>query len=100
MLFILGESYTRHQIHAVVGGDTQSYLPQKDGKIVCGCFKTDSNPEAPLVILVGGYDPEEHTNLILKKAKLLAGQEGAIPVFLKQASNAWVFDGYYRASRA
>jgi hypothetical protein len=35
MLLIVGESYTRDQIHDVLGGETQSNLPQKDGRIVC-----------------------------------------------------------------
>jgi len=56
MPFIPGESYTRDHIHKQVGGEKISYLPQKDGRIVCGCFSPDSNPEAPYVILVGGPD--------------------------------------------
>jgi hypothetical protein len=96
MRFIPGDSYTRGQIHDEFGGEMVSYLPQQDGKIVCGCFSPESNPEAPYEVLVGG--PEEGgEGPILKKARLLAKQRGPIPVFLKQAPNAWIFDGHYRA---
>jgi hypothetical protein len=47
MPFIPSESYTRDQIHEEVGGEKVSYLPQKEGRVVCGCFSPDSNPEAP-----------------------------------------------------
>ena len=97
MSFVVGEAYTRDQIHVELGGETVTYLPQKDGKIVCGCFSTESNPEAPYVILVGGASDDADESLLLKKAKTLLEQEQAIPVFLKHASNHWVFDGYYRA---
>ena len=43
-------------------------MPQHDGKIVCGCFSTVDNPEAPTVILVGGGD---ESGKIVKKAKLI-----------------------------
>jgi hypothetical protein len=39
---------------------------------VCGYFSTDVNPEAPYVILVGGYDGEERP---IDKAKLLEAQD-------------------------
>ena len=68
MLLILGESYTRTQIHEEVGVERVSYLPQHDGKIVCGCFSTVDNLEAPTVILVGGGD---ESGKIVKKTKLL-----------------------------
>ena len=52
---------------------------QRDGKIVCGCFSTDANPEAPYVILVGAEeDGEEHQ--IEKKAKMLEAHDDPIPV--------------------
>jgi len=95
MPFIPGESYTRDHIHEILGGEKVSYLPQKEGKIVCGCFSTDANPEAPYVILVGGdEDGEEHT--VERKAKILEAQDEAIPVFLKRASNDWVYEGNFK----
>ena len=82
----------------MLGGEKVSYLPQKDGKIVCGCFSTDANPEAPYVILVGGDDDgEEHP--VEKKAKILEDKDEPIPVFLKRASNDWVYEGNFRVQR-
>ena len=48
MLFVQGESYTRDFIHDQLGGEKVSYLPQKGGRIVCGCFST----VLPLVTVV------------------------------------------------
>ena len=98
MPFIVGESYTRDHIHDVLGGEKVSYLPQKEGKIVCGCFSPDSNPEAPFVILVGG-DHENDGLAVAKKANILEVQDEPIPVFLKHASNDWQFEGSFRVRR-
>jgi 5-methylcytosine-specific restriction protein A len=97
MPFIPGESYTRDHIHEVLGGEKVSYLPQKEGKIVCGCFSTDANPEAPYVILVGGDQDEEHP--VQRKAALLEAQDEPIPVFLKRATHDWVYEGNFRVQR-
>ena len=98
MPFIPGESYSRDHIHEILGGEKVTYLPQKDGKIVCGCFSSDANPEAPYVILVGGgEDGEEHS--VEMKAKILEAQDDPIPVFLKRASNDWVYEGTFRLQR-
>jgi hypothetical protein len=68
----------------------------REGRLRLG-FSTDSNPEAPYVILVGGDDDgEEHP--VEKKAKLLDAQDEPIPVFLKRASNDWVYEGNSRFS--
>ena len=99
MPFIPGELYTRDHIHDQLGGEKVSYLPQKDGRIICGCFSTDSNPKAPYVILVGGdEDGGEHP--VERKARILEKQDEPIPVFLKRASNDWIFEGYFRVKRA
>src|SRR4051794_12943720 len=95
MPFRVGESYTRDQIHAELGGEKVTYLPQRGGRIVCGCFSQDSNPEAPLTVLVGDVT-EEGDSTVLRKARLLCRQGGTIPVFLKEASNRWLYDGDYR----
>jgi 5-methylcytosine-specific restriction protein A len=99
MRFVQGESYTRDFIHDQLGGEKVSYLPQKAGRIVCGCFSTESNPEAPYEILVGGAEEDGSEGPILRKAKLLARQDGSIPVFLKRAANQWMYDGRYRVNR-
>jgi HNH endonuclease/EVE domain len=52
--------------------------------------------EAPYEILVGGPDEGVGESSVLKKARMLAKQREPIPVFLKQATNAWLFDGHFR----
>jgi hypothetical protein len=48
MTFIPGESYTRDHIHEILGGQKVSYLPQKDGKVVCGWFFNRLQPRGSL----------------------------------------------------
>jgi len=96
MAFTRGDSYTRDHIHAELGGETVSCLPQQGGRIVCGCFSPESNPEASYEILVGGMDEEGGEGPVLRTAKTLSRQEGPIPVFLKQATNSWLLDGHFR----
>lgn len=33
MMLQVGSKYTRDEIHELLGGDKQSYLPQKNGKL-------------------------------------------------------------------
>ncbi len=49
-------TYSRDNFHESLGGGKVSCLPQRDGKIVCGCFSADVNPESAYVILVGGVE--------------------------------------------
>jgi hypothetical protein len=91
--FVVGGEYTHMQIVDAIGGETVSYLPQSNGRIVGGRFKVDKmNPEAPQRIIVGDVPR------VVKKAELLANQEGSIPVFLKKASNRWLFHGFMRCT--
>ncbi len=76
--FKMNQSYTRDEIYRVLGGEKQTYLPQRNGIIVCGCFDLVKNPYAPEEIWV---EPGEKRQ---KKAKLLEMQRGSIPIFLKQ----------------
>jgi hypothetical protein len=78
MSFQLGKHYTREEIHDEVGGGTEEYLPTKQGRVVCGAFRPDANPDAPMIILPG-LGPK-----IEKTADMFAKQAGAIPVFLKR----------------
>jgi hypothetical protein len=87
--FIEGECYTRRQIHEALGGSMQSYLPHRDGRVVCGCFTRDLNRDAPSEILVGD-GPE-----IRRWAEALASQREAIPVFLKKGTDRWEFVGLW-----
>jgi hypothetical protein len=89
--FVLGQTYTRREIAEQLGGDWQSYLPHKNGRVVCGCFTLEMNPAAPDTVLVGN-GPN-----VVKLAQMLNGQVEPIPVFLKQQSNAWKYVGEYSA---
>lgn len=90
MTFKRGSTYTRNEIHDVLGGDKQSYLPRKSGRVVCGAFSPRLNPDAPDVVLPG-FGPG-----IEGSAERLAVQSEAIPIFLKRQSNAWEYVGDYR----
>ncbi len=85
--------YTRDQIHEMVGGGIQSFLPTKNGRVVCGCFKAALNPDAPREVLVG-VGPQREGN-----AKMAVLQQTAIPIFLKQEPGEWLCVGTYRATR-
>ena len=77
MTFGVGESYTRAEISRALGGEMMTYLPQRDGRILCGCFvpAQGKNPNAPEEVLAGAGPVVE------RKAEMLCEQEGAIPVF-------------------
>jgi predicted DNA-binding transcriptional regulator AlpA len=90
--FVPGRIYTLGQIAAAFGGETQSYLPQRDGCITCGRFTIGMNPDLPYEVLVGDLPR------VRRKAELLANQEEAIPVFLKQGADRWLFHGRMRCA--
>ena len=92
-MFKIGEAYTRRQIHEVLGGSVQSYLPTVQGRVVCACLTTKMNPGAPHVILVGNKPR------VLQAAHQLVKQAELIPIFLKKASNAWVYAGNYALAK-
>lgn len=91
---VAGVPYTRSEIATLVGGgELQSYLPQKDRKILAGCFSRYLNPDAPLLIQVGTAD------IVVRKAKLLASQpETVFPVFIKdkKSDRVYFYEGYFR----
>ena len=88
----IGKTYTRKQIHAAVGGgDFQSYLPHKNGDVICGCFDPSLNVRAPVEIDIGkGKD-------VVRYAKRLVEQGTPVPVFLKQSTDNWEYKGRFRA---
>jgi hypothetical protein len=92
----VGDYYSRFQIHDMLGGEIQSYLPQRNGQIVCGCFTKHFNPDAPEEIQVGNRPK------VVKKTNLLSSQNTAIPVFMKDCARVskseriWRYCGQYR----
>jgi hypothetical protein len=92
-MFRVGNRYTRQQIHDSLGGGVQDYLPHVNGIVVCGCFRKDTNPNAPNIILPGN-GPD-----IQKWAKVFREQGHAIPVFIKREVNSWEYVGDYAVER-
>ncbi len=89
-----GQRYTRQQIHDLLGGDTQIYLPHKGGRVLCGCFVRDERqPDAPEIVTLG------HGREVYHWAEVFCDQVEPVPVFLKRAPREWEFVGYYVVER-
>ena len=88
----IGHRYTREQIRAESGGgDLQSYLPHKDGNVLCGCFDPIVNARAPYEIDLGvGRD-------VIRYARRLLEQDSYVPIFLRRDAFAWEYVGKFRA---
>jgi hypothetical protein len=91
--FSFGRTYTREEIHDVLGGGLQEYLLQSDGRIVGACLNRKLNPNAPAVVLPG-FGPK-----IEGSARLFAAQGDYVPTFMKFSSNAWEYVGEWRVRR-
>lgn len=93
MNLTLGQRYRRPEIRELVGGGSnQSYLPQLNGKILCGCFDPQLNKSAPYEIDAGD------TPVVLSGAKILAAGKYPIPVFLKRKSHSWEYVGNFKCT--
>ena len=94
MQFSKNKEYKRADIKKILGGELQSYLPQKNGIILAACLSIESNPDAPYEVQVGNAPK------VVKKAKLLSDQhETRFPVFIRKdrrADSNYKFIGYYR----
>lgn len=86
--------YTRSDIQLMLGGELQTYLPQKEKVILAGCFTIDAmNPKAPDEVQVG------LAQKVKRKAELLSEQpETVFPVFIKQkrSDRHYQFCGNYK----
>lgn len=87
--FVLNHSYSRREIFSQLGGNMQSFLPFTNGRVVAACVCPELNPQAPLQILAGDAPG------VLKAARMLSGQSGTIPVFLKRGSSQWEYQGLF-----
>ena len=89
--FVKNEEYTHAAVVAALGGETVSYLPQSNGRIVGGRFRMDAmNRHAPYQIVVGNLAR------VTRKAEMIAAQGGTIPVFMKEGTNRWRYHGRMR----
>jgi len=94
--FERGHLYTRIGIQQIVGGEIQTYLPQKAGRILAGCFSKDMNPGAPFIVQVG------NAAKVARKADLLALQPDTVfPVFTKgrRRDTHYRYEGCFRFDR-
>jgi len=91
--FVLGRKYTREEISKILGGSEIDFLPTEKGKVVCGCFTLDHNPDAPNVVLPGTG------SVIERRARIFCEQEYPVPIFLKCRVNEWEYVGDYKAVR-
>lgn len=89
MDFEAGKKYSRLEIQNQLGGSLDQYLPHKDGRVVCGCFKLRANPSAPRVLLVDAK-PE-----IMHWAEVLCQQVEPIPLFIKGNGEGWRYVGMF-----
>jgi hypothetical protein len=88
----IGKVFTRLQISELLGGNQQQFLPIKNGRVTCCCFKATRDRLAPQVLLVGG--PR------YAAARVLAQQAGAIPFFRMITFGEWRYIGDYKVTRS
>jgi hypothetical protein len=88
--FTIGQCYTRDQIRAQLGGSAIDFLPRACGVVVCGCFTTECNPDAPDVV-IPGTGP-----VIEESAEIFCSQDFPVPIFLKRRPGAWEYVGDYQ----
>jgi hypothetical protein len=89
----LNQTYTRTAIcQHVGGGSLESYLPTRDGRVLCACLDPKRNPEAPEKILVG----EGRGRLAAARKLIAQSLEPGIPVFLKESINNWKYIGNFQ----
>ena len=94
MKFVYGNTYTRMNISAVIGGEPQSYMPRVAGSIVGICVTPEDNPNPPKVILVG------KSNDVQERAEQFAKQTEALPVFVKLDQAKWIYMGLWALEMA
>jgi hypothetical protein len=80
---------TRELAIELAGGDT--FIRTKSNVVKGLAITTEKNPEAPDIIVVG------KGVRIVANAKLFLQQQHYVPVYVKQAVNAWKYLGDYKA---
>ncbi|MBP2699583.1 hypothetical protein E5N05_16730 [Photobacterium sp. CAIM 1938] len=85
-MFDKNKDYTRTDIQKLVGGELQTYLPQKNKRILAGCFNQELNPDCPYEVQAGSK-PQ-----VKAKAELLLSQsDNVFPVFIKPTMKSKVY---------
>lgn len=80
---------TKELAEKLAGGD--SYIRTKNNVVKGLAIRTDLNPEAPEIIVVGN-GPR-----IVASAELFLEQQSYVPVYIKQDTNSWRYLGDYKA---
>lgn len=91
-MFDKTKSYARKEIQELVGGEIQTYLPQKNKRILAGCFNRELNPDCPSQVQAG------NAGKVTTKAELLISQpDNVFPVFIKpnESSRLYEYIGQY-----
>lgn len=88
----VGQSYSRHEIAALVGGGVLESLPHVVGTVVAACLDPWLNPRAPTEMVVG---PDAY---MLTWAQRFVAQGGDVPVFLREGDKVWRYVGRYRVT--
>jgi|WetSurMetagenome_2_1015567.scaffolds.fasta_scaffold196578_2 hypothetical protein len=91
-MFRKGNTYTRQDISAAVGGGVQDCISHSGGRVVAICMRPDMNPGAPHVLLVGKGPVKEHYGVILCTEQT----NDAVPGFTRQSTNFWQFEGNFK----
>ena len=88
-MFELNKDYSRENIHQLVGGNKESFLPALRGKIVAACLRPDLNPKAPeYIVCSSGSAARAAGNTLSRQAE-------PIPVFIRQDSDRYRFVGTF-----
>jgi hypothetical protein len=93
-MFEQGKEYTREDIHVICGGNKQSHLPTKNGKVVAACLRPDLNPQAPDVIICNSGAAARAAG------RTLAHQAEAIPVFIELTTDRLRYVGQYKVAES
>ncbi len=93
--FEINEFYTREFISKILGGDQQSYLPNKGGKVTCCCITGVLNvPDENAPIILVGDAPK-----VIKSGEMLINQKENIPIFVKKAPNKHRYIGRFKVDK-
>lgn len=87
----IGSYYSRKDIHKLLGGGIQDFLPHKDGVVVCACVTPEMNPHLPEIILAG--EGKE----VPRWARKFSEQRNYVPMFVKREQNKWEYIGQFKA---
>ncbi len=86
---VVGRTYSWAEVQKHWGGE-QTYLSLREGRIICATLDARQNPQAPRVVVVG------HGSMNMHRAEVLCRQKESIPVFIKESTNQWRYEGRYK----